>query len=264
MGCTIGAKVTKRGEEYFLFKNKDLPWLDFEDRILVEPTRFGVLGVHLPKGLSLAAPRLLSGFSIGVNSAGVAACNSHVTSVADALNYDDLTEAAVTGTRSVAEAIAQVRELACQESYNWANIIVADPEAVAVIEIGADVVHAAGLAEVARANAHLLSHGGAARAAPDARCTRAAQGVAKARGLADFRALLGSHEDREQHGNICTHGRYRQGYTVYSYVIHWRSGCPTFHVCRGNPCENEYIAVPVCGGAAADDVARLYPSSAPV
>ena len=71
MGCTIGAKVTKRGEEYFLFKNKDLPWLDFEDRILVEPTRFGVLGVHLPKGLSLAAPRLLSGFSIGVNSAGV-------------------------------------------------------------------------------------------------------------------------------------------------------------------------------------------------
>lgn len=258
MGCTIGAKVLQQGDEYVLFKNKDLARETFDDELVVTPSVFGVRGLHLPAGGERSAD-VLSGFSIGVNEHGVAACNSHVTSIKDGLNYDDLTELAVAGVSTAAAGADAVVTQAREAGYNWSNIIIADRDQVIVVEIADDVAVARDLVEIAYSNRHRLDHRAGPAAEPDARCRRATQALTSARGPEDVFALLRSHEGKAEASSICAHNESRTVCTVYSYVLHWQGRAGTFYVCRGNPCTGEYVASPLRFPLDADSVLRLYP-----
>jgi hypothetical protein len=234
--------VLKHGAEYVLFKNKDLHFETFDDSLLIEAGRFGVVGIHLPPS-GRPEDQTRSGFSIGLNRHGVSACNSHVKSLEGGLNYDLLTEAAVTGTRSAREACGKVVEAAADGPYNWSNIIVADPNEVAIVEIGEDVAEATGEGQIARANSHLLPHGGQAAGEPGPRGARAIRKVEEADSVGDIFALLRSHEGRESKTNICSHKD--RGNTVYSYVWHWRGDGFDLYAQKGHPCEGEYVRIPL-------------------
>ena len=257
MGCTIGAKVLRRGSEVVMFKNKDLYKQAFDDQLVVEAERFGVMGVHLPPNAH-ELEEIRSGFSIGVNAAGVAACNSHVKSLEGGDNYDLLTEAAVTGTSSARQAVAKVADLAARASYNWSNIVISDPNEVAIVEVGDDAACAEGATHLSRANGHLLPHDGRPVGTPCARGQRAIDAVGRARGVDDFCTLLRSHEGEEGRTRICKHGD--KGRTVYSYVLHWRDGAWTLYVTQNAPCLSEYVRIPLTFPL--DDAAlAAYPTS---
>lgn len=256
--CTTGAKILRPGSEFFLFKNKDLKKPCFEDVIVADDDRFGVRGLHIPpKGRE--DEEELSGFSIGFNRWGVAACNTHVKSLPGGANYDLLTEAAVTGTRSAAEAVDKVVRLAPLARYNWSNILIADGREAAVVEVGDDVAVDAGQPLVWRANRHLLAHGGQPPGESCPRGLRAGAAVAKARGVEDVFALLRSHDGADDMTEICRHGQPR---TVYSYVALWRNGAFEFHVLQGLPCQGAYTSIPLRFPLDADAIAKVYPSRA--
>lgn len=255
MGCTIGATTLEPGAEYVLFKNKDLRKESFDDQLCVTDDCFGVRGLHLPpKGREHEEE--LSGFSIGLNRHGVSACNSHVRSIEDGLNYDLLTEAAVTGVTSVGDALENVRRLAAEKAYNRANIIVADPHEIGVIEIADDCAQATELRCIARANKHLLPHADRAPSDPCPRASRAIAAVGSAVGVDDFFTLLRSHEGETDRTNICRHG---EPLTVYSYILHWRRGRFDLHVCQGPPCRSQYVSIPLDFPIDPHALAALYP-----
>jgi hypothetical protein len=142
----------------------------------------------------------------------------------------------------VAEACDKVRRLAPLEPYNWCNIIVADPFEVAVLEVAGDVVCERGLSCVARANTHLLAHGGGRPAPPCPRGARAVAAVAAAEAVPAVFDLLRSHEGESSGPNICRHGEAR---TLYSYVLHWRRQGLDLWVRQGNPCQGDYAHIPL-------------------
>ncbi|HRU07207.1 MAG TPA: hypothetical protein P5137_15685, partial [Candidatus Brocadiia bacterium] len=201
----------------------------------------------------------LSGFSIGLNRWGVAACNTHVKSLAGGANYDLLTEAAVTGTRSAAEAVEKVVRLAPEGRYNWANILIADCRGAAVVEVGEDVAVEAERPLVWRANRHLLSHRGQPAGESCPRGLRAGAAVDRARGVEDVFALLRSHEGAEDKTEICRHAQPR---TVYSYVALWRQGAFEFYVLQGLPCQGTYAQIPLRFPLDKEAIVKVYPSKA--
>ena len=260
MACTIGAKILRSGEEYVLFKNKDLPRDTFDDHLVAEDEVFGVLGIHIPAG-GLGPRDVLSGFSIGANADGVSACNSHVRSIEDGENYDTLTEAAVRGTRTAREACEKVVALAPLYPYNWSNILIADPHEVAIVEVAGDVAHVHDRGAIARANRHLLQHADGQRPEPCARAARASALLDAATDPDHVIQLCRSHEGQTDNSNICAHGPGRQGNTVYSYVLHWREGQMTLLVRRGPPCAGEYACIPLTFPLDLHELAPCYPTS---
>jgi len=259
IGCTIGAKILEPDAEYVLFKNKDLNFDTFEDELAVDPDRFGIAGLHIPPP-ELQAGEVRSGFSIGLNAKGVSACNSHVRSIAGGQNYDLLTEAAVTGTASTAEACERVIDEAAKGDFNWSNIIVADSQTVAILEIGRHVEHVRELPQVARANQHLLPGSDAAAASPCPRGARIISAIETVQSVDDVLALLRSHEGRDEKSAFCSHGE-RGGKTVYSYAVHWRRGEFAFCVQQGPPCLGEYVQIPLGFPLDRDKVVATYPGA---
>ena len=242
MACTIGAKILTTGAEFLMFKNKDLPRESFADQLIAEPDVFGVRGLHIPEGTS-GEQNILSGFSIGANSAGVCACNSHVRSIKGGENYDLLTEAAVRGTRNVPEACEAVMRLARSARYNWSNILIADARQVAAVEVAEDVVHMTSQSLVARANDHLLAHACTDTVKQTPRATRALALLDAACGPEDAMRLCASHEGQADNTPICAHGAQDRRNTVYSYILHWRAGQWVLFVRQGRPCEGDYARI---------------------
>ena len=68
-GCTIGAKIV--GKQYFMFKNRDLRYENFQDQAIFDDRILAVTGVNI--GTDEPA-----GVSIGVNRWGISACSANV------------------------------------------------------------------------------------------------------------------------------------------------------------------------------------------
>lgn len=238
MGCTIGAKVFRPGREYVLFKNKDLgrEWL--EDILEVSDDALGVMGIEIPAPGQQIGDTFL-GYSIGLNRAGVSACNSHVRAFQGATPYDALNREALIDTATADEARDKVVGLVRQGAYDWGNIVIADPGQVIAVEVAVDAPSESDAIQMARSNTHVLSHDGAPAGEPCGRLLRAREAVRKARGLDDIFALLRSHDGERP---VCTH---TPGNTVYSYLLHWVDGAFTLYVCQGHPCERDYVEIPL-------------------
>ena len=262
--CTTGVLRLGAGD-YLLFKNKDFGRTHFDDRLVTEPSVFGVRGVTTWAGTD---PDLdeFSGFSIGANQHGLLCCDSNVRTLEGHANYDELTEVALRRGTDVDSAVAAVQEAVESKPYLWANLIMIDAAAAAAVEVRGDRVEATALAgPTARSNHHveLKPH-------PDdddtvttqRRLASAQRRLGQAGGIDDIFILQRSHDDGDT--GICNHHGYR---TVYSYVLRHRGDTTALHVAQGQPCTNPdrvELTVPVGGGwseAAAAKFRAAYPSA---
>jgi len=253
IGCTIGAKILRPGREYVLFKNKDLRREALDDRLEILPDALGVLGLHLPPP-GQTKEDVFRGYSVGLNCNGVCACNSHLRAIEGAAPYDELNREALMGTATAREALDRIVALAAKGQYDRGNILIADPNGVAVVEVASDVVWEDGGLVAARGNTHVLSHGEQVAASPCARLVRTREALSEAASLEDFFALLRSHEGERP---VCLH---TESNTVYSYVIHWVEGELTLYVCQGHPCQNDYARIPIRFPVDAEALAEVYPT----
>ena len=262
--CTTG--VLRIGtDDYLLFKNKDFGRTHFDDRLVTEPSVFGVQGVTTWAGTDPDADQF-SGFSIGANQHGLLCCDSNVRTLEGHANYDELTEIALRRGTDVDSAVAAIREAVDSQPYLWANLIMIDDAGAVAVEVRGDRVEATALAgPTARSNHHveLKPH-------PDdddtvttqKRLASAQRRLDQATGFDDVLALQRSHDDGDT--GICNHQGYR---TVYSYVLRRRGDTTALHVAQGQPCtEPELVELAVPLGAhwsegAAGDFRSSYPSA---
>ena len=164
----------------------------------------------------------------------------------------DILESAVV-CATLDEAVAQVRQMAAERLYCWANMVVATPDGVAALEVrGGHVEVERNPVFIARANHHICL--GATPQYDDTvttafRYQTAFDGLRTANSLDDIFTILRSHHPTDGYG-VCNHGLYE---TVYSYVVHWNEGETTFYALQGDPCEGgAYVKVPVELGQAND------------
>lgn len=255
--CTTGAKILRPGREFVLFKNRDFTRTHFDDRLNISDHAFGVLGLETWDGDDRNLDRY-SGYSIGFNS-NLACCDSNVRTVEAGDNYDKLVQGVVEHCATIDEAVVQVRRMAAEQRYCWANMVVATPDGVAALEVRADHVEVERHPiSIARANHHVCL--GATPQDDDTittgfRYQTAREGLNTARGIEDIFGILRSHHPTDGYG-VCNHGMYN---TVYSYVLHWNEGNISFYALQGYPCEGgDYVQVPVQLGQV-NDLSR-YPS----
>jgi hypothetical protein len=148
--------------------------------------------------------------------------------------------------------------MAAEQSYCWANMIVATADEVAALEVrGGQVEAERSPVFAARANHHICL--GATPQDDDTvttgfRFRTAFEGLREISSLEDVFAILRTHHPTDGYG-VCNHGAME---TVYSYVIHWNEGETTFYALQGHPCEGRYVRVPVALGQAND--LSAYPS----
>ncbi|MYB86526.1 MAG: hypothetical protein F4X85_04830 [Acidimicrobiaceae bacterium] len=262
--CTTG--VLRIGDgDYLLFKNKDFGRTHFDDRLVTEPSVFGVQGVTTWAGTDPDLDQF-SGFSIGANEHGLLCCDSNVRTLDGHANYDELTEIALREGRDVDSAVAAVQEAVESKPYLWANLIMIDAVAAAAVEVRGDRTEVTALAgPAARSNHHI-----ALKPHPDdddtvttqRRLASAQRRLDEAGGIDDIFALQRSHDDGDT--GICNHQGYR---TVYSYVLRHRAGSTSLRVAQGQPCTKpEVVELTVPLGAlwsagAASDFRSSYPSA---
>jgi hypothetical protein len=249
--CTTGAKILRLGREFVLFKNRDFRRAHFDDKVDLTGHAFGVLGLETWDGDDPNADRF-SGYSIGFNP-HLACCDSNVQTVEGGDNYDRLVEAVVENCNTIDEAVVQVRRMASERRYCWANMVVVTPGGVAALEVRGDHVEVErNPVSIARANHHVCL--GATPQDDDTTTTAfryltAFQGLKTAVNLDDIFSILRTHHPTDGYG-VCNHGLYE---TVYSYVVHWNEGETTFYALQGHPCEGgAYVKVPVQLGQAND------------
>lgn len=262
--CTTG--VLRIGaDDYLLFKNKDFGRTHFDDRIVTEPSVFGVQGVTTWAGTDPDLDQF-SGFSIGANQHGLLCCDSNVRTLEGYANYDELTEVALRRGTDVDSAVAAIREAVESQPYLWANLIMIDSTSAAVVEIRGDRTKVTELTRpTARSNHHVAlgTHpGDDDTVTTKKRLTAAQRRLDNATGIDDIFALQRSHDDGDT--GICNHQGYR---TVYSYVLRQRQGSATLHISQGQPCSDPdrvELTVPVGGGwseVAAAKFRAAYPSA---
>ena len=262
--CTTG--VLRLGDgDYLLFKNKDFGRTHFDDRLVTEPSVFGVRGVTTWAGTDPDADQF-SGFSIGANAHGLLCCDSNVRTLEGHANYDELTEVALRRGTDVDSAVAAISEAVESRPYLWANLIMIDDAGAAAVEVRGDRVEATALAgPTARSNHHVEL-----RPHPEdddtvttqKRLASAQRRLDEAGGIHDVFALQRSHDDVDT--GICNHQGYR---TVYSYVLRRSGDTTALHVAQGQPCtEPDRIELTVPLGVrwsagAARDFRSSYPSA---
>ena len=262
--CTTGVLRLGAGD-YLLFKNKDFGRTHFDDRLVTEPSVFGVQGVTTWAGTDPDLDQF-SGFSIGANEHGLLCCDSNVRTLDGHANYDELTEIALREGRDVDSAVGAVQEAVESKPYLWANLIMIDEAAAAAVEVRGDRVKATALTgPTARSNHHveLKPHPDDDDTVTTQRRLAAAQRrLDQATGFDDVLALQRSHDDGDT--GICNHQGYR---TVYSYVLRRRGDTTALHVAQGQPCtQPELVELIVPLGArwsagAAGDFRSSYPSA---
>ncbi|MFQ6014644.1 MAG: hypothetical protein ACE5NP_04285 [Anaerolineae bacterium] len=257
--CTIGAKVFPDQRTTILFKNKDLRQEGFVDTLHYDDTSFG------PRGLDFATNNFV-GYSIGVNKYGVACCNAHIATTS-ATAYDVLTEKIVAGSRTVEEAVDLVeREIRGGAEYQWCNMVVADLSQVAAIEVtAADFAVETSSTTTVRTNHQLLldekPEGQQWEPGFDwgsqQRLAQAKRMLEGAKGYDDVVRLLRWHSQGRGTASICRHRvpadapEATELETVYSYIVEIRrvekdsQPQATFHVAKGQPCQNQHVALPL-------------------
>jgi hypothetical protein len=231
--CTTG--VLRLGaDDYLLFKNKDFGRTHFDDRLVTEPSVFGVQGVTTWAGTDPDLDRF-SGFSIGANEHGLLCCDSNVRTLDGHANYDELTEIALRRGTDVDSAVAAISEAVESQPYLWANLIMIDDGGAAAVEVRGDRVEATALTgPTARSNHHveLKPHADDDDTVTTQRRLASAQRrLDEAGGIDDIFALQRSHDDGDT--GICNHRGYR---TVYSYVLRRKRDTTALHVAQGQPC----------------------------
>jgi hypothetical protein len=255
-GCTIGAK--RHGMRYFLFKNKDLPYVDFKDSAVFDDEIFAIAGID-----TNAEER--EGVSIGVNRWGLAACSATVLATEDS-NYDVLVERILRESHDLASAHAIVQEdIEDEVEYQSCNIVLVSASELGVLEVGPGICELERdpvmlcrtnhhlllptTEEVKRAPLELRGVAGPLSASHKRRLT-AQNLLASANVTQDFITLLSTHSELRGYDSICRHrdapveGAEFLGQTVYSYVLEMMVLNSTvdiaLHIARGVPCSSSY------------------------
>ncbi|TFG07298.1 hypothetical protein EU522_00860 [Candidatus Thorarchaeota archaeon] len=254
--CTIAAK--KVGSRYFLLKNRDLTYPDFQDQIIFDPGIFAVKGVHIGAGVDI-------GVSIGVNRHGLAGCSATVLANED-LPYDILLERILRETKNIGSAYQLIEnEIAVGHQYQWCNFVLASPESVAAIEIGERISIIEENPEMITRTNHHLKLGTTERikaARPEereaagslhtsqARRQTASKMLSSAVTLGDMIEILSNHSKSRGFDSICRHwssdpSNQFLGETACSYILEVSNDVSSgldmrFHTCSGNPCSSTY------------------------
>ncbi len=255
--CTTGAKIIRPGHEYILFKNRDFSREQFDDKVHLSDSAFGVLGLETWDNDGRSED-IFSGFSIGFNP-HLACCDSNVRSISGAQSYDRLVQAVVEQCQTIEQALDCVRSMVRQDSFSWANMIVATAEGVAAFEVREQQVEVQYDSQsIARANHHVIlgPHPQDDDTATTAwRYETANERIAASETVQDVFALLQQRHPHETFG-ICNAGQYN---TVYSYVIHRVDSSVDFYVLQGRPSQAlTYTKIPVVLGGDTD--LTVYPS----
>ncbi|MFW9913244.1 MAG: hypothetical protein ACFFEU_12275 [Candidatus Thorarchaeota archaeon] len=255
-GCTLAAKII--GPRYFMLKNRDLVYPDFQDHAVFDDTIFAVTGVHIGSGNPM-------GVSIGVNKWGLSVCSSTVLANSDTA-YDVLLERVLRECITIDEAAELVgSDLETGNRYQWCNFILATPEEVGAIEIGDGIMEIEKLpAMITRANHHLKlptvetlktasreerEAGGPIQESQHRRQV-ASRMLNTAASIGDMIEILCTHSESQGYDSICRHRTSDPddpllGETSYSYILEvLRTNAEEFdiriHVARGNPCSNTF------------------------
>ncbi len=246
--CTIGT-LRLAADEYVLFKNKDFILPRYSDRLVLERDLFG------PRGLETFAEdetveSVFSGLSVGANRHGLFACDNNVKITDEHhQNYDRLVETALRKATSVADAIAAITDAVAAQPSWWGNLILADPQHLAAVEVrGREVRVEHATSRIFRTNHQpLFGETGSPEDLPCSarRFASARSRLGDLRSIDDVKAMLASHDDGET--GICNHGVPLT--TVYSYVLHRQGDETTLHVAHGRPCEATWSDLPVPLGA---------------
>ncbi|MHA1653479.1 MAG: carcinine hydrolase/isopenicillin-N N-acyltransferase family protein [Candidatus Thorarchaeota archaeon] len=276
-GCTIGAK--RLGDRVVMFKNRDLLYRDFRDRVVFDGQMFGVVGVGVGSGQTL-------GISIGVNSDGLAACTATVLATSDT-PYDVLVDEILRHDRSIDDALTTIQNrLDSGGCYQWCNIVLATPDEVGVIELGPDACRLQRDSTlVVRTNHHLLLPTGPlveVASASERECAgplsdsqrryAVAERLAQqADAIEDFTAMLRTHSESRAFDSICRHDEASNssipylGRTCYSYIVEMglhTDHRPVMHVAHGNPCAAPYVRIDIDFSATESrrrEILRLFP-----
>ena len=238
--CTIGA-VKLSEDEIVLFKNKDFADPTFSDEVVLSEHHFGAKGLETFD--AAGAESVFSGLSVGANRYGLLACVNHVkTTGNEALNYDILVQEVIENAQSVDEAIQCVQKAIDIQPYWWGNLVIADTEQLAVIEVrGKECQVRIDYESVFRTNHQPMY---SEHQSPDnircsaARFESAEQRLAHVVCLEDVFELLSTHDNVGEKSGICNHTDTLS--TVYSYVLHRVRNQTRLYVTKGNPCSNKW------------------------
>jgi len=241
--CTIGAKILSAGNEFLLFKNKDFRKKNFDDRLVIRNGVFAVEGTESWGDRSVDVD-VFSGFSIAVNSSGLACCDSNVKMKPSAKNYDNLTQEIVEKCKSVDDAVNVVEKAVHAQPCSWGNIVVATKHEVATFQVADRVKVFRDPVQTMRTNHHIeegrrpIVYDGAVGSIK--RYEVARRLLEKVKEVDSVFDVLRSHEHGLNAFSICSHGTLT---TVYGYVVHVKDNRVVFHVCRGNPCAGKFVAL---------------------
>lgn len=126
-GCTIGAKIIDN--RYFMFKNRDLRYENFQDQAIFDSQVFAITCVNI--GTDEPA-----GISIGVNRWGLSACSANVL-ITDDEPYDTLLESILRESRSIRDIQSTIsKAFQNGESFQWCNLVISSFNCIAAFEIG--------------------------------------------------------------------------------------------------------------------------------
>lgn len=241
--CTTGAKILSRGSEFLLFKNKDFRRKNFDDRLVIRDEVFAIGGTESWGDKSVGAG-VFSGFSIAVNSSGLACCDSNIKMRPGAENYDILTQKIVEKCSTIDDTVNVVEKAVHSQRYSWGNFVVATRDEVAAFQVADSFKVFRHSVQTVRTNHHIAQGrrpiiydeavGSVERYEVARRLLRK---VKDPSGIFD---LLRSHEHGLNTLSICSHGRLN---TVYGYVVHVKKNRVVFHVCKGNPCIGNFVAL---------------------
>ncbi|MHA2303271.1 MAG: carcinine hydrolase/isopenicillin-N N-acyltransferase family protein [Candidatus Thorarchaeota archaeon] len=275
-GCTLAAKII--GPRYFMVKNRDLVYPDFQSYALFDDTIFAVTGVHIGSGEPM-------GVSIGVNRWGLSVCSSTVLANTDTA-YDMLLERVLRKCKTIDEAAELVRaDLQSGNRYQWSNFLLATADEVGAIEIGDGVMEIEKLPEmITRANHHLkLSTVETLKASSpeereaggpiqDSQHRRqvASKMLESAVSIGDMMEIVCTHSDSRGYDSICRHWSSNPdnpllGETSYSYILEvLKTNSNAFdirmHAARGNPCSNTFREILLDFAASPSDKQELVQS----
>ncbi len=258
MTSFAGAVILPELEKTLVFKNRDLATGDHRDTLFYDVDCFGVRGIDAVTGR-------VDGLAIGVNRYGLAVANTHVRNT-DEPSYHVLTEQILMFAKDAEDGLSMVEDhLKSGRRYQWGNLVLADNDSMLVIEIAGDDYSVEwSKRKVLRTSHHIMLDTGdevreyLTKIAPNAyeasmkRVDRGYELIRHVDNVKDVFDLLKDHGESKGLSSICMHPE-SDGHpsTVMSYVVEidhvQETGRPkvVFHVAKGNPCESNYVSIPL-------------------
>ncbi|MBD3157239.1 MAG: hypothetical protein GF309_00495 [Candidatus Lokiarchaeota archaeon] len=258
MTSLAGAVILADRKKTVLFKNRDVLNTEQCDTLFYDVDCFGIRGVD-------KATQKESGLTVGVNRHGLAVASTHVHKTVDP-NYDLLAEQIVMFAKDAEDGLKMTRSyLKGGRKYQWGNLILADHDSILVIEI-AGSNHSIERSErkALRTSHHVMldtedtlrqSLAKSGEYTYENSVNRLYRGyelvkeVSRVDGVFD---MLKDHGDNPSSESMCVHGENGEvPETRRSYVIEVNHGKDAkrpsvlFHVAKGRPCENEFMAIPL-------------------